>query len=263
MKKSHLYILSFLEGGSVMMLELVTAKISEPFHGSSILIWGIIMGITLLSLSAGYFLGGMLSKKKNLLAIFLYVYLTALSLSFIIPEWGEYIMESMIDMDNIRSSIYSSVLIIFPPIVLFGMTPPIIIKLLNRYKQSSGKDSGEIFAVSTIGGILFTFLNGFYLLPELGVKWAIIITVLLPSVYLLYILFTNQKLLLSFFFLLIVAFGVILNKEGKRNMKFPKSQVLKHYSAGLFGHKMVVDHTHSNKRTLYINNVSQTNMNLK
>jgi hypothetical protein len=38
----------------------------------------------------------------------------------------------------------------------------------------SGENSGKIYAVSTVGGILATFLCGFYLIPNFGVQLSLI-----------------------------------------------------------------------------------------
>lgn len=52
-----------------------------------------------------------------------------------------------------------------------GMSSPLIINLLNRSLDTSGKTAGSVYAISTFGGILATFATGFYLMPEIGLRW--------------------------------------------------------------------------------------------
>ena len=59
--RQYLYLLSFLEGGSVMVCELVGAKMLAPVFGTSLYVWAAVLGITLGGLMSGYFFGGILS----------------------------------------------------------------------------------------------------------------------------------------------------------------------------------------------------------
>ena len=54
-------LIAFLEGFLIMGVELIGAKIIAPYYGSSFYVWTTIIGITLFSLTAGYFIGGLLS----------------------------------------------------------------------------------------------------------------------------------------------------------------------------------------------------------
>jgi hypothetical protein len=58
-------LLSFIEGACVMAAELIGAKMLAPFFGSSLYVWATVLAITLFALTSGYFIGGILSEKKN------------------------------------------------------------------------------------------------------------------------------------------------------------------------------------------------------
>ncbi len=55
--------LAFIEGATVMAVELFGAKMMTPYYGSSLIVWTTVIGITLFCLTIGYFLGGRLSMK--------------------------------------------------------------------------------------------------------------------------------------------------------------------------------------------------------
>ena len=51
-------IVVFLSGAMAMGLELVAARVLSPYVGSSNVVWTSIIGIILLSMSLGYWIGG-------------------------------------------------------------------------------------------------------------------------------------------------------------------------------------------------------------
>ena len=57
------FVLAFVEGATVMAVELFGAKMMTPYYGSSLIVWTSVIGVTLLCLTIGYYLGGRLSMK--------------------------------------------------------------------------------------------------------------------------------------------------------------------------------------------------------
>ena len=57
MKKYMLEITVFICGAIGMILELIAARVLSPYVGSSNLIWTTIIGVMLISMSIGYWLG--------------------------------------------------------------------------------------------------------------------------------------------------------------------------------------------------------------
>ena len=66
MKKYKLEIIVFLAGFIGMGLELVAARILSPYVGSSNPVWTSIIGIILVSMSAGYWIGGKRQKREQI-----------------------------------------------------------------------------------------------------------------------------------------------------------------------------------------------------
>ena len=58
MKKNRFEIIVFVCGALSMALELVAARIFSPYVGSSNLIWTTIIGMILIFMSLGYYIGG-------------------------------------------------------------------------------------------------------------------------------------------------------------------------------------------------------------
>ena len=63
--KNFYFLLSFIEGASVMAAELLGAKMLAPYFGSSLYVWASVLAITLGGLAVGYYVGGILSYKSK------------------------------------------------------------------------------------------------------------------------------------------------------------------------------------------------------
>ena len=63
MTKRVLLTLAFLEGGLVMLLELVIPHVLAPILGNSVEMWAKLILLSVGGLALGYFLGGYLAKK--------------------------------------------------------------------------------------------------------------------------------------------------------------------------------------------------------
>jgi spermidine synthase len=61
-----------------------------------------------------------------------------------------------------------------------GMVSPLIIKSITTSPEEAGKKSGEIYAISTFGGICFTFITAFYAIPQ----WGLTVTLIIDSGFL-------------------------------------------------------------------------------
>ena len=59
----YLMFTTALCGGLVMVVEVLGARVIGPYFGVSLYVWTALITVTLLSLSAGYALGGYLSDK--------------------------------------------------------------------------------------------------------------------------------------------------------------------------------------------------------
>jgi spermidine synthase len=152
-----------------MAAELCGAKLLAPIFGSSLYVWASVMGITLAALAAGYFYGGKISStSKDRTKTLFNILLLASCFLLLMPLLDNYLLASIARMAFMPAVIISTVLILFPPIFLLGAASPLFISLQTKESSDSGKVSGTIYAVSTAGGIIATFLCGFYLIPGFG-----------------------------------------------------------------------------------------------
>lgn len=250
-----------------MACELFSAKMVAPFFGSSLYVWAAVLGVTLFALMSGYYLGGYISarnKKENLVY---WVLLFAGLFLMVMPYTSSWSMSANIDMSVQWGSTLSLVIFMFPPLLFMGMTSPIIIDMINTRLDQTGKSAGSVYAISTLGGIIATFLVGFYLLPEFGIKWPCFIFGIILSVLPLFML-VRQKLFSAAVFLLpmlYIGYSNTVNAESKND-----GVKVVYESEGVLGQIRVLDMAYptatrgwKNGRTLMVNNTAQTIMDLE
>jgi hypothetical protein len=255
--QKKLLFLSFIEGAAVMAAELCGAKLLAPIFGSSLYVWASVMGITLAALASGYFFGGWITAKaKEPYKKLFQVLGTAALFLLLMPVLSYYLVPRISYLPFLPGMVISTTLLLFLPVFFLGASSPLFISVQATDIRSAGMVSGTVYAVSTAGGISATFLCGFYLIPEVGLS-----ACLLSFGGLLFI---TNIIVFKFFKplqLLLCAAFVYLNVQ----FSFKKTGQLIS-SDSVLGHLEVEDLVNTNHepiRILKINNIIQTEMNLK
>ena len=263
MKRNLFLLLSFIEGGSVMACELVGAKLLAPYFGTSLYVWASVLGLTLGGLTLGYFYGGKLSQKFNQdERLLYYVLILAAFFLVIMPFTSILIMDVTINLSLELGTIISLIVFMMPPLILMGMVSPIIINLLTKKADAAGMSAGTIYAISTLGGILYTFLMGFFIIPTFGLKIPAIVAGCLLGIIPL-ILLSKAKQRMSIVLTIALVLGSLASLYPKQEFN-DEFQIL-YQSDGILGQIKVVDHPsyeitedHRIGRALLVNNTLQT-----
>jgi hypothetical protein len=185
----------FISGGVVMAAELLSAKIIALYYGNSIYVWSAVLAITLGGLATGYFTGGYFSEHQKKKVILLTSLFAVAILIFFMPFISSVILESTLKISLKTGIIISCLVFVFPPLFCFGMISPLIIGVIGQKISAPGKVAGIVFSISTIGGILFTFLTGYFLIPFYGLKTTCLIMGSLMSISFLLALVGSKKIM--------------------------------------------------------------------
>jgi spermidine synthase len=172
----RLLISVFVSGAVVMALELLGSRILAPVFGNSIFVWGSLIGVVLASLSAGYYLGGKLADRRPDLQTLSLVVLGAGVLVLALPTLAPPVFDAAIgtQLGERYSPLLVTTILLGPPSTLLGMVSPYAIRLAARSVEKLGKASGNLYALSTVGSIVGTFVTVFVLIPEFGVNKIIV-----------------------------------------------------------------------------------------
>lgn len=259
--KTRLYTISFIEGASVMAAEICGAKLLAPFFGSSLYVWSSVMAITLGGLASGYFFGGQLSKKENKTNTLLFILIAAVCCLSVMPFLSNLFYSVAAHLSLIPAVVISVFVLLFPTMLCMGATSPLIISILTETAAKSGENSGKIYAVSTVGGIMATFLCGFYLIPTIGITLTLLCFSGLLALVSLFLVFKKKSKIIGLSLLIPVLFSVY----GFINTKTNPYSVYK--TEGILGQLEIRDEPSESNvslviRKLLINNIIQTEMNL-
>ncbi len=174
--RSRVLSLVFLSGVVGMAIEMLAARLLAPYFGTSQVVWANLIGLILLYLSVGYFLGGRLADRyPSERALALLMLCAAVFMALIPFISGPILQQGVIGLSQANVSILlgslESVLLLFlVPVTLLGMVPPFAIRLTMRELETAGSSSGGIYMLSTLGSILGTFLPVFWLIPTIGTR---------------------------------------------------------------------------------------------
>ena len=243
-----------------MAVELLAAKMLAPYFGSGLYTWGAVIGVTLVSLSLGYYLGGRTADKFNHQNILYWVILFSSVFIILMPSVSKSLPLSFEHINPIAAVVLLSIILILPSLLLLGMVPTLLIRLLSEKVESSGSVTGMVYAISTLGGIFGIFLMGFYIIPEFGLSIPAIITGLILGIITFLLLLMQGKIVVLIYFA-VVAFAFFSLKEKKTHSSI---KVL-YRSEGLLGQILVTDIQHGGnaaERFLFVNRMGQTYIDL-
>lgn len=168
-------IASVLVGGiSSLGIQLAASRLLQPSFGSSQFIWANVIGLTLLNLTIGYHLGGQLADRRPEPQMLGRILLAAGLLTAPIPlvarpilQWSATAFQTF-SFGVFFGSFFGVLLLLSAPIILLGMISPFAIRLSMRDVTSAGSTAGSLYALSTLGSIIGTFLPVLFLIPTVG-----------------------------------------------------------------------------------------------
>lgn len=203
MKKNLLiYFTAFFCGMTIMAVELSASRLLAPYFGTSSIIWTVVIGLIMISLSVGNVLGGRSADKHNNLGrLFSLIWVAAIWIA-VIPLVGKYIIAlsaavMMLILPNhlvVAGSVISCLVVFSVPLVILGMASPYLVKLGVSDMVNNGRTTGEIYATSTIGSIIGTFIPTFLTIPYIGTqKTFLVFSLVLNLICLYYFIKTRTK----------------------------------------------------------------------
>lgn len=173
-ERRYLYFAVFASGMTTLAVEITASRLLGNIFGTSNLVWASIIGLILIYLTAGYFLGGWWADRSpNLRTMYLIMAWGAFLIG-LVPMIANPVLRLAADaFDHLQVGIlfgsFTAVLILFcMPIILLGTISPFAIRLAIQTPQEAGRISGRVYAISTLGSFLGTFLPVLLFIPTIG-----------------------------------------------------------------------------------------------
>lgn len=185
-----LYLTAFLGGLVSLGVELAASRLLAPFFGESLPVWAAVIGLILLYLTVGYFLGGRWADRSPHPTTFYEIAVWGAWLVGLIPFIARPVLFRAVEgiaRFNIPLTVgpFAAVLLLFAaPVTLLGCLSPFVIRLLVDRVEETGGVAGRVYALSTVGSLLGTLLTVFGLIPALGTRHTFVVlslALLLPA----------------------------------------------------------------------------------
>jgi predicted membrane-bound spermidine synthase len=196
----YLYFTVFAAGLTTLAIELSAARLLGPYFGVSSLVWATIIGLILIYLTVGYFLGGRWADRSPFPSTMYGILAWGAFTAGLIPYLSGFILRPAAQaFDKFQLGMlfgaFTVVLVLFiVPITLLGTISPFAIRLSIQDTARSGSVAGRIYAISTLGSFVGTFLPDLVLIPWLGTAN----TYLVFSLFLLVVAISGMSLVAGF-----------------------------------------------------------------
>ena len=182
-----LYLLVFVAGFVTLGMELSASRLLEPAFGNSQIVWAALIGLIMLYLALGAWLGGRLADRyPTRPALELTLTLAALGVALVpllgrpVLRWASVGLGSY-NVGLLAGSLLTVLLLFSVPGILLGTASPWAVRLALAGGGGAGSGAlvGHLYAVGTAGSLLGSFLPVLWLVPAVGTRWTFFILALI------------------------------------------------------------------------------------
>ena len=153
-----------------MGLEIVGSRLLAPVFGSSLFVWGALIGVVLAAMSTGYAAGGWLADRFQPHRVLAWLLLASGGWTLLLAWAGQPVVFQVfqwIQDPRWGPCFAASALLAIPAFGLSGVLPALL-RLAIADMGHLGRHTGAMIAVSTVGSLVGTWGTSFYLLTWIG-----------------------------------------------------------------------------------------------
>jgi len=177
MRNAAAILLVFLGGFAIMVLEIVGARFLTKDFGGSFYVWVSQIGVILVALASGYYVGGALADRFLRISFLAWLLVPAGVVTILIPDFAGPLIEAIIQRHPAGEAIpplwqkidpaLGSALIFFLPCFVLATLAPYVIRVATRRLAHVGRVSGLVISASTVGSIFGVFVSGYVLIDAM------------------------------------------------------------------------------------------------
>ena len=152
-------VVVFVVGSASLGSEIAAARLLAPYFGDSTIIWANTIGVVLVALSVGYWIGGRMADRDATPAGLYRLVLIAAVLLAIVPFLAHPFLGLAVDaLDTVAAgafvgSLVGVLVLVATPVLVLGMVSPFAIRLALEQIDDAGKTTGRLYAISTLGSL--------------------------------------------------------------------------------------------------------------
>ncbi|MDD9937438.1 MAG: fused MFS/spermidine synthase [Myxococcales bacterium] len=164
-------ITAFLEGMSVLVVEIAGARALAPYFGASLHVWTAQITATLLFLALGYGMGGLLCRRGPMalpgVLVFAGIWLA------LYPAWRTGLLSALTPLGISGGAFAASAALFGPPLACMGAVSPLLINRMGLGGMEGGRAAGSLFFTNTLGGLAGGWLTALVLVPMVPMRWVL------------------------------------------------------------------------------------------
>ncbi|MDH4152638.1 MAG: fused MFS/spermidine synthase [Nitrospira sp.] len=161
---------ALITGAVVMALEILGSRLLAPVFGSSLFVWGALIGVILAAMSSGYAFGGWISDRYTSGRVLAALLLFSGGWTFLVAWTNQPILfeiEKLVQDPRWGPCLAATVLLAPPAFGLSGVLPAML-RLAVADMDHVGRQTGRMIALSTVGSLAGTWGTAFFLLSWIG-----------------------------------------------------------------------------------------------
>jgi predicted membrane-bound spermidine synthase len=166
----------FAAGAGTLSTEIAASRLLAPYFGNSTVVWANIIGLILVYLSLGYWLGGKLADRAPRPELLGGIVLVAAAFIAATPFAARPILDAAlrgfdsISVGVVVGSFLAALALFAVPVTLLGAVSPFAIRLSLTDLERAGAVAGRLYALSTVGSIIGTFVSALVAIQAFGTQ---------------------------------------------------------------------------------------------
>ncbi len=168
--------LVFVVGAASLGAEIAAARLLAPYFGASTIVWANTIGVVLVALSLGYWLGGRYADRHPHMRGLCLLVLAASVLIAAVPFAARPFLGFSVDafdtvsIGGFAGSLFGVLVLVAVPVTLLGAASPWAVRLAVGEPERAGAVVGRLYAISTAGSLFGTMIAALLLIPLLGTQ---------------------------------------------------------------------------------------------
>ncbi|HLY58086.1 MAG TPA: fused MFS/spermidine synthase [Stellaceae bacterium] len=164
------FVNCFIVGCILMGFEMLGSRYLYPYFGGGIGTWAGLISMVLCALAIGYLVGGaVVDRYPTLWVVVISIALAGAWLACI-PATADDAMRAILGSagEGPTGILIASAALLLVPVSFLGTVSPVAVRLLIQSTGQTGRISGLVYGVSTIGNVCGTLVTTFALIPTIG-----------------------------------------------------------------------------------------------
>lgn len=184
---NSLELLVFVVGLATLGIEIAAVRLLAPYFGASEVVWANTIGVVLVALAVGYWIGGRLADRHPQTSVLSGAVLLGAALTALLPFVARPLLDAGVDaLDSISAgafvgSLLATLLLLAVPVLVLGTVSPwaLRIGIDGVEKDQAGTLAGRLYAAGTLGSLVGTLAAALLLIPGIGTRRTFLLLALL------------------------------------------------------------------------------------